>query len=249
LITEPAFYFAAVPAVTLLGLSKGGFAGLGLLSLPLMALVVSPLDAAAIMLPILMVQDVVSVSSYRHTWDRRNLVMLLPGALVGILTGWLVASYVSEASVRIAVGLLGVGFAVYRLSLGNHAPATAPGRLAGHFWGWVCGVVSFIAHAGGPPFQVFTLPQRLPRDIFVGTGAIFFAVVNLVKVPPYIALGQFTRENLATSAALFPVAILSTMLGVWLVRRVRGDRFYTIVYVLLIGVGAKLIHDGVRSLF
>jgi uncharacterized membrane protein YfcA len=249
LITEPAFYLAAVPAVTLLGLSKGGFAGLGLLSLPLMALVVSPLDAAAIMLPILMVQDVVSVWSYRLTWDRRNVMMLLPGALAGIVAGWLVASYVSEASVRIAVGLLGIGFAVYRLSLGNHAPATAPGRLAGHFWGWVCGFVSFIAHAGGPPFQVFVLPQRLPRDIFVGTGAIFFAIVNLVKVPPYLALGQFSRENLATSAALFPVAILSTFLGVMLVRRVRGDRFFTIVYVLLIGVGGKLVYDGVKSVF
>ena len=249
MITEPAFYFAAVPAVTLLGLSKGGFSGIGLLSLPLMALVVSPLDAAAIMLPILMVQDIVSVWSYRRTWDRRNIMMLLPGALAGILTGWLVAAYVSEASVRIAVGLLGVGFALYRLALGNRAVASVPGRLAGHFWGWVCGFVSFIAHAGGPPFQVFTLPQRLQRDIFVGTGAVFFAIVNLVKVPPYIALGQFTRENLATSAALFPVAIVSTMLGVMLVRRVRGDRFYTIVYVLLIGVGAKLIYDGVTDLF
>ena len=248
MITDPAFYFAAVPSVILLGLSKGGFAGIGLLSLPLMALVVSPVQAAAIMLPILMVQDVVSVWAYRRTWDRRNIMMLLPGAMAGILVGWMVAAYVSEASVRIGVGILGVGFATYRLALGNRAPATAPGRLAGHFWGWVCGFVSFIAHAGGPPFQVYMLPQRLQRDIFVGTGSVFFAIVNLVKVAPYMALGQFSRENLATSAALFPAAILSTFLGVMLVRRVRGDRFFTIVYILLIGVGSKLIYDGIVSL-
>ena len=98
-----------------------------------------------------------------------------------------------------------------------------------------------IAHAGGPPFQVYVLPQRLARDVFVGTGAVLFAAINWVKVPPYVALGQFTRENLLTSAALFPLAILSTWLGVLLVRRVSGERFYTAIYILLILVGLKLI--------
>jgi uncharacterized membrane protein YfcA len=105
-----------------------------------------------------------------------------------------------------------------------------------------------IAHAGGPPFQIYVLPQRLKPAIYIGTNAIFFAVMNLIKVGPYLALGQFSPQNLLASAALFPVAIVSTVAGVWLVRRVPAARFYTIIYLLLLAVGAKLVFDGVKGL-
>jgi len=251
MITDPLFYAAAVPAVTLLGLAKGGFSGLGLLSLPLMALVVSPVQAAAITLPILMVQDVVSVWAYRHTWDLRNLQILVPSAVLGVLAGYLLAARVSDAAVTLAVGVISVAFAIRRMVLERRAtpPKAAPADLPrGILWGWVTGFTSMIAHAGGPPFQIYVMPQRLPRDVFVGTGAIFFALINWIKVPPYLALGQFTMENLATAGALFPVAIGSTWAGVWLVRRVSGERFYTLVYLLLILVGAKLTVDGAQAL-
>jgi len=240
-----------VPAVILMGLAKGGFAGLGLLSLPLMALVVSPVQSAAIMLPILIVQDVVTVWAYRRTWDRRNVVILVTSATVGILAGYLLAAKVSEAAVTLAVGIISVGFAIRRLILERRAekPLPAPADLPrGLFWGAVTGFTSMIAHAGGPPFQIYVMPQRLSREVFVGTGAIVFALVNWIKVGPYLALGQFTDENLASSLALFPVAIASTLAGVLLVRRVTGTRFYTIVYVLLILVGIKLIWDGTQAL-
>jgi uncharacterized membrane protein YfcA len=113
----------------------------------------------------------------------------------------------------------------------------------------VTGFTSMVAHAGGPPFQIYVMPQRLPRDIFVGTGAVLFALINWIKVPPYLALGQMTSENMATAGALFPVAIASTWAGVLLVRRVSGQRFYTAVYILLVLVGAKLIYDGAAALF
>src|SRR5215210_6625970 len=112
MITDPLFYAAAIPAVTLLGLAKGGFSGLGLLSLPLMALVVSPVQSAAIMLPILIVQDVVSVWSYRKTWDLRNILILLPSGVVGIVSGYLLAAKVSDAAVGLALGLISIVFAV-----------------------------------------------------------------------------------------------------------------------------------------
>jgi uncharacterized membrane protein YfcA len=251
MITDPFFYAAAVPAVLLLGLAKGGFSGLGLLSLPLMALVVSPVRSAAIMLPILIVQDAVTVFVYRHTWDRKNLVILLPSAILGILTGYLVASRVSDAAVSLAIGVIAIAFAARRLiaDRGIRRPEAIPARVGpGLFWGCVMGFTSMISHAGGPPFQIYVMPQRLPRDVFVGTGAICFAIINWLKVPPYAALGQFTPANLATSAVLFPVAILSTWAGVWLVRRVGGDRFYTLVYGLLVLVGGKLALDGLRAL-
>ena len=251
MITDPLFYAAAIPAVILLGLAKGGFSGLGALSLPLMALVVSPVQAAAITLPILIVQDIVSVWAYRHTWDRRNVVILLAGAISGIVTGYLLAAQVSDAAVKLAVGLISVAFAIRRMVVERRktppkpAPADVP---RGIFWGWVTGFTSMVAHAGGPPFQIYVMPQRLPRDIFVGTGAVLFALVNWIKVPPYLALGQFTFENMATAGALFPVAIASTWAGVLLVRRVSGQSFYTVVYVLLILVGIKLVYDGAVAL-
>jgi len=252
MITDPLFYAVAIPAVILVGLSKGGFRGLGLLSLPLMALVISPVQAAAIMLPILIVQDTVAVWAYRRTFDRRNLKILLPSAAVGVIFGYLLAEHVSDAGLALAVGLLSVGFAVRQLAFDQNA-ALAPrerpaGVLAGWFWGILTGFTSMIANAGGPTFQVYVMPQRLPRDIFVGTGCIFFAVLNWIKIPPFIALGQFTSENLTTAFVLFPLAIASTWAGVLLVRMVSGARFYTLSYALLIPVGLKLTWDGAAGL-
>ncbi|WP_332682042.1 sulfite exporter TauE/SafE family protein [Bosea sp. (in: a-proteobacteria)] len=245
-----AFFAVMTPAVILMGLSKGGFAGLGLLSLPLMALIVSPVQAAAIMLPILIVQDVVTVWSYRRDFDRRNLATLIPGMLLGVLAGYLLAARVSDAAVGLAVGVISISFALRRLLGARSAPApvTRATYSAGTLWGVICGFTSMVAHAGGPPFQIYLMPQRLPPAVFVGTGALFFALMNWIKVLPYFFLGQFTAQNLTASALLFPVAIASTLAGVWLVRRVPAERFYTLIYWLLIAVGLKLVYEGVRPL-
>ena len=251
MITHAGFYLAAIPAVTLMGLSKGGFAGIGMLGLPLMALAIPPVQAAAIILPILLVQDVFGVWVYRRNWDAPNLAILVPGALIGILLGYLLAARVSNAAVSLAVGLISVLFALRRLAAGEGAqqlPANRPSRVAGVVCGALSGFTSMIAHAGTPPFQIYVLPQRLKRDVFVGTSVIFFAAVNWIKVPPYLALGQLTYENLNTSLALCPLAIASTWLGVLLVRRVPGERFIMVMNALLILVGAKLIFDGARGL-
>jgi hypothetical protein len=247
---DTAYFAAMVPAVILMGLAKGGFSGLGLLSLPLMALVVSPVQAAAIMLPLLISQDVVTVWSYRREFDRRTLATMLPGALLGIVAGYLLAAQVSDAAVGLAVGLISIGFALRRLVADSRAPQPArpANYAAGTIWGWLAGFTSMIAHAGGPPFQIYVLPLRLKPAVYVGTNAIFFAAINLIKVAPYLALGQFTPANLSASAALFPVAIAATIAGVWLVRRVPPERFYTIIYWLLLAVGAKLVFDGLRGL-
>jgi uncharacterized membrane protein YfcA len=251
-LTDPVFYAAAVPAVILLGLSKGGFAGLGALGMPLMALTIPPVQAAAITLPILIVQDAFSVWVYRRCWDRTNLRVLLPGAVAGILLAYLLAARVPDAAVALVLGAISIVFALRRFLAGRRGGApsgqAAPSRPWGWFWGAVAGFTSTIAHAGGPPFQIYLLPQRLPRDLFVGTGVVFFALVNLIKVPPYLALGQLTAASLLTSAALFPLAIASTWAGVWLVRRVSGERFYDLVYVLLLLLGVKLMTDGARAL-
>jgi uncharacterized membrane protein YfcA len=251
MITDAGFYLAAVPAVTLMGLSKGGFAGIGMIGLPLMALAIPPVQAAAIILPILLVQDAFGVWVYRRNWDGLNLAVLMPGAAIGILVGYLLAAKVSNAAVALAVGIISVLFALRRLAAETREqalPASRPSRVAGVVCGALSGFTSMIAHAGTPPFQIYVLPQRLQRDVFIGTSVIFFAAVNWIKVAPYLALGQFTAENLTTSFALFPVAIGSTWLGVLLVRRVAGERFIAVMNTLLLLVGAKLIFDGLRAL-
>jgi uncharacterized membrane protein YfcA len=250
LLTDPLFYAFAVPAVILLGLAKGGFAGVGAMAVPLMALAAPPVQAASIILPILLVQDVVSVWAFRRTWERSILIRMLPGAALGILLGYLLAARVPGGAVELAVGVISILFAAHRLWTERRGavPGT-PGSLPfALLCGTAAGFTSQIAHAGGPPFQMYALPRGLSRDSFIGTSAIFFAVVNWLKVPAYLALGQFTRENLLTAAVLLPLAIASTLVGVWLIRRVSGEAFYRIIYVLLLFVGAKLVWDGLAAL-
>lgn len=231
----------------LLGLGKGGFAGIGALALPIMALAISPVRAAAILLPILIAQDVVGVWAFRKSWDGHVLIWTLPGAALGIGMGYLFAAQVSAPAVLGMVGAISIVFGSYRLWSDRgtllRTPAQSP-RWIGVLCGVASGFTSQIAHAGQPPFQVWVLPKKLPRDVLVGTTAIFFAVVNWVKVPAYWALGQFSRQNLATAAILLPVAIASTLAGVWLVRRVRAERFYSAIYALMILVGMKLLWDA-----
>jgi uncharacterized membrane protein YfcA len=247
LLHNPAFLAAAAIAVILLGLGKGGFAGFGALGTPLLALVVGPVEAAAIILPILIVQDAVGVWAFRKSWDGAILALMLPGAAIGIALAYWFAAQLPEAGMEILLGLISILFAGRSLWLqrGGRVPAPAnPPRWFGFLIGIFSGVTSQIAHAGQPLFQIYVLPRRLPRDVLVGTTAIFFAAVNWIKVPAYMALGQFTRAHLMASLVLMPLAFASTLAGVWLVRRLDSDRFYGLIYWLMLLVGLKLIYDG-----
>jgi uncharacterized membrane protein YfcA len=244
---DPWFLAAAAIAILLLGLSKGGFAGVGALGTPLLALVAGPVEAAAIMLPILIAQDVIGVWAFRHSWDKAVIAVMLPAAAIGVGLAYLFATRVPEGAMQIALGAISILFAIRSLWMqrGGRIPApTNPPRWFGFAMGLASGITSQIAHAGQPPFQIYVLPRRLPRDILVGTTAIFFAALNWIKVPAYLALGQFTRAHLMTSLMLLPIAIPSTLAGVWLVRRVDADRFYSLIYWLMLLIGMKLVYDG-----
>jgi uncharacterized membrane protein YfcA len=250
MLGELDFYLVAIPAVIVLGLSKGGFTGLSLLAMPMLSLVISPIRAAAIVLPVLIVQDWVSVWAFRRDFSPRNLVILIPSSMIGIAAGWLLAARVSEDVVRLAVGVISIAFVFYmrlrdRLGL---AAADRPGVPGGVLWGSLAGFTSFISHAGAPPFQVYVMPQNLKPRIFAGTATMFFAATNLIKLPPYFMLGQFSRENLRVSLALIPVAILSTFAGVWLVRKIDAERFYAIILVITFLIGVKLTYDALQAM-
>lgn len=244
---DPWFYAAAIPAVILLGLAKGGFSGAGALAVPLLALVMSPVQAAAITLPVLIVQDVVGVWAFRREWDGGVLAWALPGAVLGIGIGYWFAAALSVQAVLVAVGLVSLIYGAWQLFrrwLGHEPVARRLPGWVGSVLGVASGFTSQVAHAGQPPFQLWVLPMRLPQTVLVGTTAIYFAVINWVKVPAYWALGQFSQANLLAAASLMPVAIGATFAGVWLVRRVSADRFYTAIYALMILLGALLLWEA-----
>lgn len=247
-MSESHFYIlCAVAAVILSGLAKGGFAGVGSLAMPVMALAIDPVRGAAILLPILIVQDAVGVWAFRRTWDGQVLKVMLPGMAAGVALGYLFAAQVSERAVLGAVGAISLAFGLHRLWIERGGvvalPSSAPGW-TGTLFGVISGFTSQIAHAGAPPFQMWVLPKRLPRDIFVGTSAIAFAAMNWMKLPAYAALGQLSPANLLATAMLMPVALASTVAGVILVRKVDPARFYTLVYLLMVALGIKLLADA-----
>lgn len=247
---EYLYYACAIAAVILSGLAKGGFAGVGALAMPVMAMGIDPVRGAAILLPILILQDAVGVWTFRHSWDRRILAVMLPGMAMGIAFGYLFAARVPETTVLGVLGLISVLFGLQRLWTERGGAVVLPSRSpawVGTLFGVASGFTSQIAHAGSPPFQMWVLPKRLPRDVLVGTTAIAFATMNWMKVLAYAALGQFTRANLTATALLVPVAIIATFAGVALVRRFDAARFYTLIYVLMMLLGVKLMADALMA--
>jgi uncharacterized membrane protein YfcA len=248
LLTDPYFLAAVIPAVIALGLSKGGFAGVGTISTPLVALILPPFEAAALLLPILIVQDVISIWVYRRDWSEHNLKIMLPGAVFGIGAAWFLAALVPEAIVRLIVGFIALSF-VLNAWFGRKPAQTMPHAPSGVFWGAVSGFTSAFANAGGPPFQIYMLPQKLPKLTLVGTSTIFFATVNWLKVVPYFALGNFTSHGLLLSLSLMPLAIAANFAGIWLVRATPVELFYKIAYALIFVLSLALIWQGSSALW
>lgn len=250
LISEPLFYVVAIPAILLVGISKGGFGGgVGLIGTPMVALVTTPTRAAAILLPILCAMDIVGVIAYRRSWDPVNMRILVPGSVIGILLGTATFRFLDENLIRLLIGALALAFVLrYWLAKGPVSEPTAPNRRAGSLWAALSGFTSFVAHAGGPPLSVYLLPQNMDKTLFVGTTVIYFTFVNYLKLIPYGFLGQFSGENLLTSLLLSPLAPLGMWMGIWLHQRINERLFYQSVYLMLAAVGLKLLYDGLAPL-
>ncbi len=262
MLTDLMFYAVAIPAVALYGLSKGGLAGVSLLAVPLMSLVMSPVQAAAILLPVLVVQDAVTVYIFRKTWDRQTLTYMLPGAIFGIVLGAVTAAYVIEGAIRLAVGLLAMLFCLnawFGAWFGKwvriqHGKQSADKAVRSHslvtstILATMAGYSSFVIHAGGPPYNLYTLPRIASRDLFVGTSAVFFALANAIKVPLFFGLGQLTLETFVLSTVLMPFAIAANVVGIGIVRYMPTALFYRAIYGLTFIIGLKLAGDGCQAL-
>jgi uncharacterized membrane protein YfcA len=251
MITDPWFYAAAVPALLMTGFSKSGFvSGAGMLGVPILSLVISPVQAVGIMLPLLLVSDLVGVANYWRTKHPLNFKILFVASLIGSGLGWATAAMIPEDWVRIMVGALGTLFSLdYWLKL-RPMPVTPPlpSWPRGLFWGGLAAYASFITQAAGPPLAVYLMPQRLAPAIYAATAISILTCMNLMKVVPYYLMGQLNVANLTTSLVLVPLAVACVYLGLWLVRRIPSEPFYKISYGALLVVSVKLVWDGVRAL-
>ena len=243
---DPVFITAALFAVLITGISKSGLGGgLGQLSVPIMAVFISPVAAAAILLPILCAIDLFNIWGSRKEFHRKNLLAMLPGAVIGISIGALTFSHLDDNAIRLMLGGLSLVFALtYFVQQAPVSSETHWGRLFGAVCGALAGFTSFVAHAGGGPVKMCLLPQRLDKRVFVGTNVYFFFIVNQVKLWPYLWLGQFSTDNLNTSLVLMPAVPLGVWIGWKLIKYIDAETFYKVCYILLFVAGIKLIYDG-----
>jgi hypothetical protein len=252
LISDPLFYLVAVPAVITIGIAKAGIGGTGSLAMPLMALAVSVPQAAAVLLPIICVADIFAIWAYRKTWHKKNLLIMIPAATIGVVVGTLSFKYLDPAATKLIIGSIAVAFASLRffdyLRKKEPGPPRQPAIIKGGFWSAVSGFTSFVAHSGAPPLNVYMIPQRLDKTMYMGTLAIFYTYLNYAKIGPYWWLGQFHVTNLSTSLMLLPVVPIGIYLGLWIHRRTDDQLFYRLIMTLLFLTGLKLSYDGITGL-
>jgi uncharacterized membrane protein YfcA len=247
LIADPFFYAVAVPAVLLLGVSKSGFgAGFGSLAVPLMALAIPVPQAAAILMPLLLVMDLMGLAAFRNDFDKKLLRFMLPFAMLGIVLGTLLFKLLDARVVAGIVGASTLLFLAQRLLFPPRADSARPPRWVGAILLTTSGFTSFIAHAGGPPVNAYAIPLKLPPVVFTGTMAFLFFFVNMAKWVPYAWLGLLSWGNLATSMALLPLAPLGVWVGVKIARRISPQLFYRFVLMGMFLTGCKLLWDGLN---
>ena len=247
LITDPYFYAVAIPAVLLLGISKSGFgAGFGSLAVPMMALAVSVPQAAAILMPLLLLMDLLGIAAFRKDFDYPFLKFLVPFGLVGTVVGALLFRVLDAHAVAAIVGGFTLLFLAQRPLFAPRPDSAPPPKWLGALLTITSGFTSFVAHAGGPPISAYVIPLRLSPVKFTATMAFFFFVINLSKWIPYAWLGLLDMRNMATSLVLLPIAPIGVLIGVRLARRISPVLFYRLLYTGMALTGIKLIWDAVK---
>ncbi|MFK7764863.1 MAG: sulfite exporter TauE/SafE family protein [Roseobacter sp.] len=242
------FFIIAGIAVLFAGVSKGGFgSGASFASASILALVIEPVLALGVMLPLLLLIDVSALKPYWGRWDRSSVLVLITGALPGVAIGAALFTVAEPDFFRILIGVISIGFVLWRFvnarAFFDSSKSVMP-VWAGAIAGLVAGFTSCVSHAGGPPAAVYLLSRRLDKTQYQATTVLVFWVVNIAKFIPYAALGMFTVETGIANLVLAPFAIFGTWLGVKAHHHVSERVFFALTYILLTLTGAKLIWDG-----
>jgi uncharacterized membrane protein YfcA len=246
-ITDPFFYAVAIPAVLLLGIGKSGFGtGFGALAVPMMALAVTVPQAAAILMPVLLVMDLLGMAAFRKDFDKQLLRFMLPFGLLGVGVGALLFKLLEPKAVAGIVGGFTLLFLAQRLLFAPRPGSAPPPRWVGAILIATSGFTSFIAHAGGPPLNAYVIPLKMKPMLFTGTMAFFFFFINMAKWIPYAWLGLLDTRNFATSLVLLPLAPVGVWLGVRIARRIDPVLFYRLIYAGMFLTGIKLLSDAFR---
>ena len=244
-ITDPYFYAVAIPSVLLMGISKSGFgAGFGSLAVPLMALAITVPQAAAIMMPILFIMDIMGLHAFRKHFDWKLVRFLLPFGLIGTAIGTLSFKLLDARLVAGIVGIFTLAFLAQRLLFPPRPDSPHPPKWLGAILPVTSGFTSFVSHAGSPPVNAYVIPMRLPPLVFTATLSVFFFAINLSKWAPYAWLGLLDIRNFATSLVLMPLAPVGVLIGVRIAHRINPVLFYRLIYVGMFLTGVKLVWDG-----
>lgn len=257
-VTWPSLLLAAF-AVLFIGVAKAGFGGgLGMLVTPLCVLAFGPKHAIGVLLPLLCAGDAFSLYYYWGKWRRDNLRYLLPGVVVGVIVGVQLVGQFSNRQLNVVIGILAVLFVAFQAAkekILRAEGAFQPNHALGLPCGVAMGVTSTFAHGAGPVAAMFLVPQRLAKDVFVGTNVLLFAWVNAIKLPFFcldratVPLPLFaptaliTGGTLWTSLKFFPLVPVGVWLGVWLNRRFNEHHFLLVIYATLLLTGLQLIFN------
>lgn len=245
------FWIVAVFGAVLVGISKGGWSAVGTLAVPVLSMVMNPLAAAGLLLPVYVVSDWFGLYAYRRSFSGRVLAILIPAGLLGVCLGWATIPYIDlhvpggERIVTGLIGLIGLVFSAYMIFRHDpNGPAVAPRVGPGLFWGTLAGFTSYVSHSGAPPYQTYVQPLRLDRLAYAGTSTIVFACINAAKLVPYYATGQINTESLWMAAILAVPAVLGVFLGKRMVGWVSQNTFYKVITWALLVVSIKLLWDA-----
>ena len=239
------FLFFAAFGVIVFGLSKGGFPGpISMLAVPIMSFAMSPLKAAGILLPLLLVMDVIALYLYWNKWDMKLLKIIIPSSILGIIIGSITFQYTSENQIRLLVGIISILFVLISMYQKNNSLLN-PTKSKGVFWSGVAGYTSFLIHAGNPPINFYILPLKLNKLTYLGTMTMTFFIINFVKIFPYYYFDLLAPSNLKISLLLFPLAAISVVFGFYIQKYISEKLFFNIVYILLFLSGLKLIFDAI----
>ena len=231
-------------SAVVVGMSKTGMPGLGILPVPMMALAFSSRESTGLLLGVLILADLFAVTYHRRNARWRHVLRLLPAALAGIVAGYFALGYVNDRQLKPIIGgivLVMLGLNYWRTRAGGEeAPIPSQWWFAA-ILGFMAGVTTMMANAAGPVMIIYLLAMRLPKIEFVGTSAWFFFAVNWLKVPFSAHLNLVTAESVKLNLMMLPFIALGALLGVLLLKRIPQKAFTIVVQILAAAAAVRLL--------